>query len=343
MSDPAIFKSHLGNEEYYHDYVVFFQQEMASKGWQAVVKEYLFAEDERANEMLVRMFAGFLHPLIHLGFGIEFAQPAIVAEAMAQAAVHSNWIGKLLVPAEETTRQSPPRDGGKSLAELLREIHSDQDLRNAAHWDDGNKIRDGILARAPDRMLSIASQYVVSPTDDLARKTAEMINAATLYTGSAQHPPKEVKFDFYFMHCVNCGVFHSAFLEQDWLDDAAKRRLLEWKGRSDLVMYASRRAPDLLVEEIKKYKPRKPGSNVIARVLEVEDDGHASKLIRALENGKNACAMYEGRVGEVQGEMWDQLLHMVIDSVEKTELRWIRSAGFDEAWEDVPQRAMAVL
>lgn len=34
-------------------------------------------------------FTGFLHPLIHLGFGVEFDQPAIVAEALAQAAVVS--------------------------------------------------------------------------------------------------------------------------------------------------------------------------------------------------------------------------------------------------------------
>ena len=27
---------------------------------------------------------GFLHPIIHLGFGIEFNQPAIIAEALAQ-------------------------------------------------------------------------------------------------------------------------------------------------------------------------------------------------------------------------------------------------------------------
>ena len=31
--------------------------------------------------------------MIHLGFGIEFNQPAIIAEALAQAAVHDNEIG----------------------------------------------------------------------------------------------------------------------------------------------------------------------------------------------------------------------------------------------------------
>jgi predicted RNA-binding protein with RPS1 domain len=99
----------------------------------------------------------------------------------------------------------------------------------------------------------------------------------------------------------------------------------------------------MLVEEIRNYKPRKPGSEVFGRVLEINDDGHASKSIRALENGRNTCAKYDGQVGEVHGDMWDKLLHMVIDSVEQGGERWVRSAGFEEAWAEVPQRAMANL
>lgn len=40
--------------------------------------------------LLLMDFTGFLHPIIHLGFGVEFQQPAIIAEALAQAAVHTN-------------------------------------------------------------------------------------------------------------------------------------------------------------------------------------------------------------------------------------------------------------
>lgn len=59
MHDPAMFKRYLGKEDYYHDFLVFFQKEMEVKGWQNVIKEYLFSEDERADDMLVRMFAGW--------------------------------------------------------------------------------------------------------------------------------------------------------------------------------------------------------------------------------------------------------------------------------------------
>jgi len=87
---------YLGNEKYYHDFLVFFQCEIDEKGYEAVINEYCLKGDERADDMLVRLHAGFLHPMIHLGFGVEFKQPAIIAEALAQAAVHDNWIGYVL-------------------------------------------------------------------------------------------------------------------------------------------------------------------------------------------------------------------------------------------------------
>ena len=74
-------------------------------------------------------FAGFLHPLIHLGFGVEFQQPAIVAEALAQAAVHDNWIGPFLHGAEEAAASI---DESKGLVQLLNEIRADKKLSTAA-------------------------------------------------------------------------------------------------------------------------------------------------------------------------------------------------------------------
>jgi len=323
---------------------------MEEKGWQNVLQEYLFKGDERAEDMLVRMYAGFLHPIIHLGFGIEFKQPAIISEALAQAAVHTNWMGPLLLGAEKAAKDNNITES-KTLVQLLEDIRADKELSNAARWSDGNKVRDGVIGRAADRMIHYASQYIIPPSSDLEERTAEMANAAIWYTGGAQHPPKQVKFDFYYMHCVNCSIFFSTFLKQDWLSRAHKIRLLEWKGRNDLAMYASRRSPKLLFDEIKNYKPKKMASNssegwndVFERVKNFDDDGHAAKLVRALANAKNICAPYEDKEGfVVKGDMWDKLGHMVIDSVEDSGDHWARSVGFEEAWEKFADRPKAVL
>ena len=93
-------------------------------------------------------------------------------------------MGKFFLPAEKA---AATEERNKSLVDLLDEIRADQKLSTAAHWDDGNKIRDGILVRAPDEMISYASQYRVSE-DELEEKTAEMTNTAgktKMHDGSA--------------------------------------------------------------------------------------------------------------------------------------------------------------
>lgn len=119
------------------------------------------------------------------------------------------------------------------------------------------------------------------------------------------------------MHCVNSSIFFSSFLDQPWISDANQARILEWKGRLDLCMYASRGCPQPLLEEIINYHPKEVGSSsnswnkLFDRVKEYEDDGHANKLIRALAHGKEICKPYEesGRFRIKQG-MWLQLANM---------------------------------
>jgi len=132
---------------------------------------------------MLSLNAGFLHPIIHLGFGVEFQQPAIVAEALAQAAVHGNWMGSLLLGAEDAAKKNHVKSS-KALVDLLDEIHADEIIRNAPKWDDGNKLRDGIVKRVPEAMIKYASQYVVTPDDDLEYKVAEMTNATSMFLHS---------------------------------------------------------------------------------------------------------------------------------------------------------------
>jgi len=364
MHKPDRFKTYLGKEQYYHDFLVFFQKEIEAKTWQRVLNEYLFSRDERADDLLARLYAGFLHPIIHVGFGVEFQQPAIIAEGLAQACVHEVWIRSLFDTVEKAAEKNRGKGGGKTIVQLLEEVKNDEELSNAAHWEDGNKIRDGVMKRALEKLVRVASQYTIREDDDLKEKTAEMINAAgksansavthstkafpVYFTASAQRPPHQVKLDFYYMHCVTSSIFFSNFLSSanDFLTPATKRRLLEWKVWNDIVMYASRRSPDLLLSEITDYKPTQDSDwdKIILRVNRLEDDGHASKVVRALANGQKACEPYENKPGFViKGDAWRKIGHMAIDSVEAGEPHWTRSCGFDQAWEDVPLRDAAKL
>lgn len=60
-------------------------------------------------------------------------------------------------------------------------------------------------------------------------------------------------------------------------------------------MYPSRKCPDILLDDIRDYKPKQPSGwdGIQDRVCKFYDDGHASKLIRALAHGQQICKPYE--------------------------------------------------
>lgn len=93
-----------------------------------------------------------------------------------------------------------------------------------------------------------------------------------------------------------------------------KARLLRFKGWLDLAMYASRRAPDLLLDEIVNYRPKSPKDSwdgIFKRVIEHEDDGHASKLVRALKHGEEICKPFHDNPRfRIKEDMWLRLGHM---------------------------------
>jgi hypothetical protein len=70
------FYNHLGDEEYYQGYLYFFCDLLLKKPIHSVVEEWIFSPNAnfegRKPEMLNRLLAGILHPLLYLGYGLDF-------------------------------------------------------------------------------------------------------------------------------------------------------------------------------------------------------------------------------------------------------------------------------
>lgn len=98
-------KKYLGQEKYYPDFLRFFQKEIENRGYEEVLNEYVFKGDETADELFSRLFAGFLHPVIQLMYGLEWHQPAIVAMALAQTL----FTAMTLVPFYTKQKRPPGR------------------------------------------------------------------------------------------------------------------------------------------------------------------------------------------------------------------------------------------
>jgi hypothetical protein len=342
LSNEAKFYDTIGEITQYTTFLVFFQQQIDKKGWKEVVTEYCFSRSRVAEVMLARLYEGAYHPMIHLGLGIEFNQPSIIAEALAQAAAHdSSNIGTFFLNSEQEAAIAYPPQRPKSLVTLLHEVRANDAIRTAPRWEDfGNKMRDGVLQRAGQEMTSLASQFRIKP-EELERRTAEMISCCAYMAGAAQRPGRKRKIDFFYMHAVTSSIFFTVLIRQDWISIEDRVRLVEWKGRLDLAWYAVSGCAELHIEDVIDYKD--PAStnmdwSALYRAVNLEhDDGHVAKFIRALKNGEEVCRLFEQQWGEmfpIKEDIWLKLARMALDTTKDwpTDLKWVVFTGFDQGW-----------
>ncbi|KAG1315074.1 hypothetical protein G6F61_000147 [Rhizopus arrhizus] len=75
------YKEYLDKADAYPDFLVFFQSEVDKYGMLDTVRRWVWHGD-----FLARTLAGLFHPLIHIGYGLEFELPSIVAEGLSMTA-----------------------------------------------------------------------------------------------------------------------------------------------------------------------------------------------------------------------------------------------------------------
>lgn len=336
--------SYLGKPEYYPDLFVYFQGEIDKLGWQEALNKHLFAGTERSDDLLQRMFAGLLHPLIQLMYGIEWAQPAILASALAQAGIHKNELGRFFSRAEEEAAAKPDAPPMGEILDLFKTARDSEALRRHIPAGDNNKTyhlaNDGI-----DDAATFAAKVKVKE-EELEERTAEMFQAALFLTGAATvHPPNVPRFDFVLIHHVNLAPIFLTINAQPWIPTAQKIRLLEWKIRIGIMYWLGVGSPSLDFDKALEYTPkdRSPASkpeDLLPKFYHVDDDGHTIKLARATILCRDQLQKYPDRPWvRIKGEEnWMKFMHLLIDAtVDPEGDRWVRDAGFESAWEEVPK------
>ncbi|KAI2613404.1 hypothetical protein GGR54DRAFT_327326 [Hypoxylon sp. NC1633] len=353
FTDPDRFRARMTLLPEYTNFLAFFEEQIEAKGWEAVVNEYCFSRTPVADYMLSQMFAGVFHPLIHLGFGVEFHLPSITAEGLAQAASHYiDNLDKYFLLAEKLAQTGtvPP----KRLIDLYHEIRANKKVSKAALVTDrAYRVRDGVMGRAVNEIAVVAAQYQVTP-DTLERSVAEMISCAAYAAGAQARPGKVRRIDFYIMHNVTCSLALVVLIRQPWIKIEDKVRLVEWKARCDLVMYAATSAPELRLENILEYEPTLSKdltwSSMYEAVNELHDDGHIVKFVRALKIGEDVAKPFEegDAAGNlpVKGDLWFRVAQLCFDTTSlsnsiEAEEKWVMGAGFDPMWARVPDSSKA--
>ncbi|RFU32256.1 hypothetical protein B7463_g4058, partial [Scytalidium lignicola] len=362
--DPAVFKKYLGRSEYYPEYLKFFQDEVNQKGIKQTILEYLFKGDEASNDLLSRAFDGFYHGFIHIGCGIEFNQPMVVAEGLAESAITGSFVAPFLDKADALAAKHGPSQA--TLIDLYRSIREDSVIANAIPESDnsGVKLFDTFLPNAGDKIVPYLAKFTVN-SSQLQQKAAEIANANTLVMAAAQRPDKMEAMDFFFMHSVSVSLWLRVFLGLDWLSDSIKCKLVETKGRLDLVLHGQNKTPALYPDRIFNYKPKNPAdgwAEIFARARRYREDGHGAKLIRGLKHAEDVSRKFYGLPGlELQPQYCLTVAHMVMDSIERMDspdyripagitqpgldeevlrimVRWVRWCGMEKSWAYIPNK-----
>ncbi|RVD80462.1 uncharacterized protein DFL_008359 [Arthrobotrys flagrans] len=355
VSNSDDWGKYLADAENYATFLQYFQDSIKIVGWQETIKKYIFSEKAVNDGMPERLVAGFLHPWIHLGYGIEFEQPAIIAEGLAQTAVHDDWPGRYLKAcmAAATAAASKNREYGNNttIVSLFDEASGSEKLRKSTKWSDPQKNK-AVYANAFDEMVALASKWYIPPTasdEVIARASAELASAAAFICSATPRLDKKVKFDFFLMHTVTSSVFLDVWIRQKWLGNAEKSVLINYFGWMVVNMYVSRGCADINFDQVKSYKAKEKDNqwvDVAARVTCLKDDGHVSKTVRALVNAEKVSQHYNTTKGfEVGTDLYLKIAEMAVDAAEDQEQSngdeplWVRSTGHPEAWAKVGPRS----
>ncbi|KAF9486957.1 hypothetical protein BDN71DRAFT_1405413 [Pleurotus eryngii] len=103
--DESNFVEHLGDHAYYNAYMHFFYKVLQDHTVSEVLEKYLFSNEmnfpsqsdgKKNPQMLSRLLDAIVHPLIHIGYGLELNIPGMLVEGLASAAIHQTTSTKVI-------------------------------------------------------------------------------------------------------------------------------------------------------------------------------------------------------------------------------------------------------
>ncbi|KAH7882768.1 hypothetical protein F5I97DRAFT_1908239 [Phlebopus sp. FC_14] len=235
------FVEHVGDENYYQAYVAFFTKQIDEKGAAKTLEEYIFSEKynfqkrraaESQPEMLFRLVDGLLHPMIHVGYGLEFGIKGMLAEGLAMSTGHHVSARgfhppTLFTPAEvDSVEEATSSLSSLSLNTQLRlsthsktsGVHVFDILARMLKDDEFKTTPPKTLADTFPRTLSAyaskISKYAEEWTIDLSqpgeieRKMEEVIWMSSLmYAVGGFDKVKGFQANFFLMHMVTSSLF----------------------------------------------------------------------------------------------------------------------------------------
>ncbi|KAF9480971.1 hypothetical protein BDN70DRAFT_876989 [Pholiota conissans] len=200
-------KQYLGNQSAYGSFVQFFSNAVAELGVNGTFEKYVFSEEANREgaEMLNRVMAGAVHPMIQIGYGAEFGNDTLIATGLAQAAIH---VGRSYFHVSK----SPP-EKNVTLLELLDQVYASEVLKPIPYDPDafiGARMSAVMANGGAEEIERLCANYHISDDisdAELAKKSEELIWVATLLTFSTGRKGRKPRLDFFLMHFLTSSLF----------------------------------------------------------------------------------------------------------------------------------------
>ncbi|KAF8915039.1 hypothetical protein CPB85DRAFT_1218283 [Mucidula mucida] len=274
------FNDHLGVEEYYIAYVDFFKAKIAEEGVSQVLETYVFARSANIIDgapqnkqplMLARLFDGAAHPMIHVGYGLEFGLPGMVVEGLAQAAVHeardAPFYPASLFDSESVSALNGLAskldthlvlDGPKPkkevhLFDIMARILKDDRFKDPPA--DMQEFFTETKKANSSAIVEYANQWTLNLEEpgDVHRKIEQLQWMNTLIYGVSgfNAPEKEFFADFFLMHLVTSSLFLPSIVA--YLTPASQKLFLRGYLTISLAFWVSRRPRSFNLDNIAKF------------------------------------------------------------------------------------------
>ncbi|KAJ3163804.1 hypothetical protein HDU88_006297 [Geranomyces variabilis] len=318
----------------YGDFTAFFLAQIQETGIKTTVSKYI-------PDLIAGLGGDCFHPLLHLGLGLEFQQPLVVAQGLAYWAY-------TFAPIVKSLPAIVGDDDTANVLEILQDVREDTRFDPEAidpKWaaqEFHKRVRKAINTKLGDDLAELVSEWKVEPTQaSVSRALEELADASLLSCATTSHTfPSQL--DFPLTHTlIAAGSLHTVM---DYVSkDTDKVELLRRFLLAFLALYVSQGRPNLHADRLEDIyadtleengpqlstspigSPTMPTTPQLAArewgilagaPAHVDDDIHIMEVVAALKS-------WEDRYGEKKG------IYMKAAKV----VRSIVKTGSGDAWE----------
>jgi hypothetical protein len=330
------YMDYFNKAEAYTSFLTFFTSEMNQYGIDETVRRWVWSGD-----LLTRTIGGLFHPVIHIGYGLEFKLPGIVAEGLAMACctddslqpltsiqpnLNRDHLSPLTTSAAidsqkadqivNTTTLDSDLDKNPLIQKILK-IQSDPELDIVKPSPVSERIKT--IATSPESMSKLKKYldtWEIDATPESIHENYRLLFECILIIygassfGSKDRNDNRFIMDFVLMHTLTSVYFIYFYLRI--IDPSEAVSLLREHWSSTVFHYIVTGRPYLNLDKLVGYKKDLEGKDGWDEIMNdslVCQEAHVVKSVRSLAFGQMLFGSMES---DTLNSLWVKVAHMTI-------------------------------